>query len=125
MCAAAIPASNEIWAFHRLGCSKTEGPAVSMRLDFLLRELQADSAAITLPDLTPLADQLQQAKSLAGRAAVDLRLCFVIAELGTAANPGPGHLGRNGLTAMVQRDRPQQRRSNFIRQQAGRSLTEH
>jgi len=84
-----------------------------------------ESAAIKLPDLAPLADQLQQAKSLAGGAAVDLRLCLAIAQLGTAANPGPGHLGRNRLTAVVQRDRPQQRRSNFIRQQAGRSLAEH
>ena len=96
-----------------------------MRLDLLLRELEADSAAITFPDLAPLAHQLQQPQSLARRAPVDLRLCFAIAELGAAANHGPSHLGRNRLTAMVQCDRPQQRRSDFIRQQAGRSVAEY
>ena len=96
-----------------------------MRLDLLLRELQAGSAAITFPELAPLAHQLQQAESLARRAAVDLRLGLPVAELGAAANSGPCHLRRNRLTPMVQRDRPEQRRSDFIRQQAGRSLAEH
>ena len=96
-----------------------------MRLDLLLRELQAGSAAITFPELAPLAHQLQQAESLARRAAVDLRLGLPVAELGAAANSGACHLRRNRLTPMVQRDRPEQRRSDFIRQQAGRSFAEH
>src|SRR5215207_574531 len=96
-----------------------------MTLDLLLRELEADSSAITFPELAPLAYQLQQAESLARRAAVNLRLGLPIAELGAAANPGPCDVCRNCLPPMVQCDRPEQRRSDFVRQQAGRALAEH
>src|SRR3954447_24393638 len=98
-----------------MGRPETKRPAVSMTLDLLLRDLQADAATVTFPDLAPLTHQLEQHEGLARRAGVDLLLRFVVAELGAAANPGPYYLRRQHLTTMVQGDRPQQRWSNLIR----------
>src|SRR4029453_6314370 len=96
-----------------------------MTLDLLLWELQAGSAAIAFPELAPLAYQLQQAEGLARLAAVNLRLGLPVTELGAAANPGSCHLCRNCLPPMVQRDGPEQRRSDLVRQQAGRAFADH
>jgi hypothetical protein len=114
-----VPALDRLWG------PKGERPAIALLLDLLLRDLQAHSATIAFSELAPLAHQLQQSQRLPWQASVHLGLGLVVAELRPTPHERPRHVGRHRLAAVVERDRPQQRRPYLIRQQAGGTFAQY